>query len=171
MELSSDLVSKAADAVDASAKATIDLQKTVQDTTAAVNALVTAQKKTESASPALSQQVLAQIQADPAIAKLVSDGLLKWDDLLGKNPGPGQPGHVSGVEPGDPIVLPDKLQRVIDNLQTTQAREAASLKGAIETNQAARTTTGFRQSTAGYYPQAQVWMPIRAPPASLPGRR
>jgi hypothetical protein len=171
MEKSSDLVSKAADAVDASAKATTDLQKTVQDTTAAVNALVTAQKKTESASPALSQQVLAQIQADPAIAKLVSDGLLKWDDLLGKNPGPGQPGHVSGVEPGDPVVLPDKLQKVINNLQTAQTREAASLKGAIEANQAARTTTGFRQSTAGYYPQAQVWMPIRAPPASLPGRR
>jgi hypothetical protein len=171
MEMSSDLVSKAADAVDASAKATTDLQKTVQDTTAAVNALVTAQKKTESASPALSQQVLAQIQADPAIAKLVSDGLLKWDDLLGKNPGPGQPGHVSGVEPGDPVVLPDKLQKVINNLQTAQTREAASLKGAIETNQAARTTTGFRQSAVGYYPQAQVWMPIRAPPASLPGRR
>ena len=167
----SSLTPAAADAVDSSAKATTELHELVQDTVTAVNTLVDAQKKTESASPALSQQVLAQIQADPAIAKLVSDGLLKWDDLLGENPGPGQPGHVSGVEPGDPVVLPDKLQRVIDNLQTTQAREAASLKGAIEANQAARTTTGFRQSAVGYYPQAQVWMPIRAPPASLPGRR
>ena len=35
-------------------------------------ALTEAQKKTEGASPALSQQVLSQIQADPAIAKLVS---------------------------------------------------------------------------------------------------
>ena len=171
MEKSSSLITKAAAAVDASASATIELQKTVQDTTTAVNALMTAQKKAESASPALSQQVLAQIQADPAIAKLVSDGLLKWDDLLGKNPEPGETGHVSGVEVGDPVVVPNKLQKVIDNLQIAQTREAGSLKGAIEANQAARTTTGFRQSTTGYYSQAQVWMPIRAPPATLPGRR
>eukprot|EP01043_Picozoa_sp_COSAG02_P034704 COSAG02_NODE_2442_length_8854_cov_2.621359_6_plen_64_part_00 len=51
-----------------------------------------AQKKTNTASPALSQQVLAQIQADPSLAKLVKDGLLKWDDLLGKNPEPGKEG-------------------------------------------------------------------------------
>ena len=70
----------------------------------------------------------------------------------------------SGVDVGDPVVRADKLQKVINNLQTAQTREAASLKGAIETNQAARTTTGFRQSTAGYYPQAQVWMAYPCPP-------
>ena len=136
-----------------------------------MKSLTEAQKKTEGASPALSRQVLAQIQADPAIAKLVSDGLLKWDDLLGKNPAPGQKGHVSGVAVGDPVVLPEKLQTVIDNLQSTQVRERASLTGAIEVNRAARTTTGFRPSDTGFYSGMQVWMPIRAPPPSLPGRR
>ena len=43
----------------------------------------------------LSHPVVAQIQADPSLAKLVEDGLLKWDDLLGKNPEPGNEGHVS----------------------------------------------------------------------------
>ena len=93
--------------------------------------------------------------------------------MLGKNPEPGKPGHVAGVAVGDPVVLLEKLQKVIDNLQTVQTRENASLTGAIEVNTAARTTTGFRptSSDTGYYPGAQVWMPIRAPPASLPGRR
>eukprot|EP01043_Picozoa_sp_COSAG02_P006281 COSAG02_NODE_177_length_31154_cov_32.205152_29_plen_390_part_00 len=171
MATSSELIEKAANAVDASAAATTKLQATVKDTTDALKALTDAQKKTETASPALSQQVLAQIQADPSLAKLVKDGLLKWDDLLGKNPEPGKEGHVAGVAVGDPVVLPEKLQKVIDNLQTAQTRENASLTGAIEVNRAARTTTGFRPSEAGYYPGAQVWMPIRAPPASLPGRR
>ena len=165
------LVEKAANAVDASAKATTMLQKTVEDTTGALKALTEAKTKTETASPALSQQVMAQIQADPAIAKLVSDGLLKWDDLLGKNPEPGKDGHVAGVAVGDPVVVPGKLQTVIDNLQTARVRENASLTGAIEVNRAARTTTGFRPSDTGYFPGRQVWMPIRAPPASLPGRR
>ena len=103
MAQSSELVEKAAQAVDASAAATTELQKNVKDTTDALKSLTEAQKKTEGASPALSRQVLAQIQADPTIAKLVSDGLLKWDDLLGKNPEPGQKGHVSGVAVGDPV--------------------------------------------------------------------
>jgi hypothetical protein len=171
MATSSELVEKAANAVDASAKATTMLQKTVEDTTGALKALTEAKTKTETASPALSQQVMAQIQADPAIAKLVSDGLLKWDDLLGKNPEPGKEGHVAGVAVGDPVVLPGKLQTVIDNLQTARVRESASLTGAIEVNRAARTTTGFRPSDTGYFPGRQVWMPIRAPPPSLPGRR
>jgi hypothetical protein len=171
MATSSELVSKAAEAVDASAKATTKLQETVKDTTDALKTLTEAQTQTETASPALSQQVLAQIQADPSLAKLVKEGLLKWDDLLGKNPEPGKEGHVAGVAVGDPVVLPKKLQQVIDNLQTARVRENASLTGAIEVNRAARTTTGFRPSDAGYYPGAQVWMPIRAPPASLPGRR
>ena len=171
MATSSELVSKAAEAVDASAKATTKLQETVKDTTDALKTLTEAQTKTETASPALSQQVLAQIQADPSLAKLVKEGLLKWDDLLGKNPEPGKEGHVAGVAVGDPVVLPKKLQQVIDNLQTARTRESASLAGAIEVNRAARTTTGFRPSDAGYYPGPQVWMPIRAPPASLPGRR
>jgi hypothetical protein len=171
MTTSSELVEKAANAVDASAKATTMLQKTVEDTTGALKALTEAKTKTETASPALSQQVMAQIQADPAIAKLVSDGLLKWDDLLGKNPEPGKEGHVAGVAVGDPVVLPGKLQTVIDNLQTARVRESASLTGAIEVNRAARTTTGFRPSDTGYFPGRQVWMPIRAPPPSLPGRR
>jgi hypothetical protein len=92
MATSSELVEKAAKAVDASAAATTELQATVKDTTDALKALTEAQKKTETASPAVSQQVLAQIQADPSLAKLVKDGLLKWDDLLGKNPEPGKDG-------------------------------------------------------------------------------
>lgn len=48
----------------------------------------------------------------------MKDGLLKWDDLLGKDPEPGEKGHVAGVAVGDPVVLPEKLQKVIDNLQT-----------------------------------------------------
>ena len=171
MATSSELVEKAAQAVDASAKATTELQKTVKDTTDALKTLTDAQTKTETSSPALSQQVLAQIQADPSLAKLVKDGLLKWDDLLGKNPEAGKEGHVAGVAVGDPVVLPGKLQTVIDNLQTARTRESASLTGAIEVNRAARTTTGFRPSDTGYYPGRQVWMPIRAPPPSLPGRR
>ena len=90
------------------------------------------------------------------MAKLVKDGLLKWDDLLGKNPEPGKSGHVAGVAVGDPVVLPEKLQKVIDNLQTAQTRENASLRGAIEVNRAARTTTGFRPSDTGYYPEEPV---------------
>ena len=171
MATSSELVGKAAEAVDASAKATAELQETVKETTDALKTLTDAQTKSETASPALSQQVLAQIQADPSLAKLVKDGLLKWDDLLGKNPEPGKEGHVAGVAVGDPVVLPGKLQKVIDNLQTARTRESASLTGAIEVNRAARTTTGFRPSDTGYFPGRQVWMPIRAPPPSLPGRR
>ena len=102
MATSSELVEKAAQAVDASAKATTELQKTVKDTTDALKTLTDAQTKTETSSPALSQQVLAQIQADPSLAKLVKDGLLKWDDLLGKNPEAGKEGHVAGVAVGDP---------------------------------------------------------------------
>ena len=171
MATSSELVGKAAQAVEESAAATTQLQKSVEDTTDALKALTEAKSKTDTASPALSQQVLAQIQADPSLAKLVKDGLLKWDDLLGKNPEPGKDGHVAGVAVGDPVVVPGKLQTVIDNLQTARVRENASLTGAIEVNRAARTTTGFRPSDTGFYSGAQVWMPIRAPPASLPGRR
>jgi len=60
MATSSELVEKAARAVDGSAAATTRLQATVKDTTDALKALTEAQKKTETASPALSQQVLAQ---------------------------------------------------------------------------------------------------------------
>jgi hypothetical protein len=176
MATSSELVKKAAEAVDASAAATTELQATVKDTTDALKALTEAQTKTETASPALSQQVLAQIQGDPSLAKLVKDGLLKWDDILGPNPPPPKRGdenndHVAGYNVGDTVIIASKLQRVIDNLQTARARESASLAGAIEVNTAARTTTGFRPSDTGYYPGRQVWMPIRAPPPSLPGRR
>ena len=52
-----------------------------------------------------------------------------------------------------------------------QRRENASLAGAAEVSYAARTTAGFRPSSAGYYGDRQVWMPIRAPPPTLPGRR
>eukprot|EP01043_Picozoa_sp_COSAG02_P043040 COSAG02_NODE_3713_length_6334_cov_35.661748_5_plen_170_part_00 len=157
MATSSELVDKAAQAVDASAKATTELQKTVKDTTDALKTLTEAQAKTETASPAMSQQALAQIQADPSLAKLVKDGLLKWDDILGPNPPPPKPGdensdHVAGYNVGDTVIIASKLQKVIDNLQTSRVRESASLTGAIEVNRAARTTTGFRPSDTGYFP-------------------
>ena len=171
MAKASDLVEKTAAAVDASAKETTNLRETVGTTTKALQALVDAKNKTENASPAMSAEILAQVQGDPALAKLVSDGLLKWDDMLGPNPPEKDGDHVAGYKEGDTVIIASKLQRVIDNLQSVQVRESASLTGAIEVNRAARTTTGFRPSDTGYFAGKQVWMPIRAPPPSLPGRR
>ena len=171
MAKASELVEKTAAAVEESAKETTNLRETVGTTTKALQALVDAKNKTENASPAMSAEILAQVQGNPALAKLVSDGLLKWDDILGPNPPEKDSDHVAGYKEGDTVLIASKLQRVIDNLQNVQVRESASLTGAIEVNRATRTTTGFRPSDTGYFAGRQVWMPIRAPPPSLPGRR
>ena len=174
MARASDLTERAATAVQSSAEATTRLQATVEETTRALTVLASAKSSSDGASPALSQQILAQLQGDPSLLKLARDGLLKWEDIVHDNPAEGAAGHVSGVEVGAPVLIPAKLQTLYDNLATVQRRENASLAGAVEVSYAARTTAGFRPSSAGYYGDRQVWMPIRAPPAAhgatLPGR-
>jgi hypothetical protein len=171
MARASDLTERAATAVQSSAEATTRLQATVEETTRALTVLASAKSSSDGASPALSQQILAQLQGDPSLLKLARDGLLKWEDIVHDNPAEGAAGHVSGVEVGAPVLIPAKLQTLYDNLATVQRRENASLAGAVEVSYAARTTAGFRPSSAGYYGDRQVWMPIRAPPPTLPGRR
>ena len=170
MASSSDLTAKAAAAVQSSAEATTRLQASVEETTVALRALAAAKSRSAGASPALSHQILAQLQGDPSLARLARDGLLRWEDIVHENPAEGAAGHVAGVEVGAPVLIPAKLQTVYDNLALVQQRDSAKLTGAVEVNNEARTTPGFRPGGEGFYPGRQVWMPIRAPPPSLPGR-
>ena len=74
MATSSELVGKAAEAVDASAKATTELQETVEETTDALKTLTEAQTKTEVATPCVSYALHQTIK----IGKLHAEAHSRW---------------------------------------------------------------------------------------------
>jgi hypothetical protein len=51
----------------------------------ATNALTSATRKAKSLSPDQLAVLSDQLESNPAVQNLVSSGLLKWDDLLGKD--------------------------------------------------------------------------------------
>ena len=117
-------------------------------------------KDLASASPEQRIRILEILQSSTGIQELVKAGLLKWEDLMKKNPDEGQPGHISnpGGQPPEMIIDADGLNKLQTALEEFTRRKQINQTTERATYAREVTQAGPRKSTGGFLPGKKPWM-------------
>ena len=148
------------------------VSKQLTSATDGMDALAKASSKLDGASSEVRIDLLQELQRNPQLQDLVKAGLMRWDDIMIKNPPATDSNHVSNPDGDDPEYVIDRkklvdLQRKLSDYQTKQT---ATLSNVQQTMARRRTTPGVVPSARdAIYPGLKVWTPIAWAPALKPG--
>jgi hypothetical protein len=117
---------------EAQVKAMTDNAKAIIDAT---NALTSATRKAKSLSPDQLAVLSDQLESNPAVQNLVSSGLLKWDDLLGKD-----------VD-GKSVIDFAKIQKVSSAMRERSQSVSANTKQTYQRFAEERVRPGYQTNT------------------------
>jgi hypothetical protein len=101
----------------------------------ATNALTSATRKAKSLSPDQLAVLSDQLESNPAVQNLVSSGLLKWDDLLGKD-----------VD-GKSVIDFAKIQKVSSAMRERSQSVSANTKQTYQRFAEERVRPGYQTNT------------------------
>eukprot|EP01043_Picozoa_sp_COSAG02_P033622 COSAG02_NODE_2303_length_9183_cov_6.229369_7_plen_252_part_00 len=137
-----------------------------------MDALAKASSKLDGASSEVRIDLLQELQRNPQLQDLVKAGLMRWDDIMIKNPPATDSNHVSNPDGDDPEYVIDRkklvdLQRKLSDYQVKQTSGLSNVQQAIARR---RTTPGVVPSAGNaIYPGLKVWTPVAWAPALKPG--
>ena len=148
------------------------ISKQVTSANDGMDALAKASSKLDGASSEVRIDLLQELQRNPQLQDLVKAGLMRWDDLMIKNPPATDSNHVSNPDGDDPEYVIDRkklvgLQRKLSDYQTKQTASLSNVQQAVARR---RTTPSVVPSaTNAIYPGMKVWTPVAWAPALKPG--
>lgn len=148
------------------------ISKQVTSANDGMDALAKASSKLDGASSEVRIDLLQELQRNPQLQDLVKTGLMRWDDIMIKNPPATDSNHVSNPDGDDPEYVIDRkklvgLQRKLSDYQTKQTASLSNVQQAVARR---RTTPSVVPSaTNAIYPGMKVWTPVAWAPALKPG--
>ena len=150
-----------------------ELAKGFTDATNSMDALARTTSKLDGASSEVRIQLLEELQRNSQLQALVKAGLMRWDDLMIKNPPATDSNHVSNPDGDNPEYVIDRtklvdLQRKLSDYASKQSATLGNLQQAVARR---RTTPGVVPSASNaIYPNMKVWTPVAWAPALKPGQ-
>jgi hypothetical protein len=150
-----------------------ELSKGFTDATNSMDALARTTSKLDGASSEVRIQLLEELQRNSQLQALVKAGLMRWDDLMIKNPPATDSNHVSNPDGDNPEYVIDRtklvdLQRKLSDYASKQSATLGNLQQAVARR---RTTPGVVPSASNaIYPNMKVWTPVAWAPALKPGQ-
>ena len=145
----------------------------VTSATDGMDALAKASSKLDGASSEVRIDLLQELQRNPQLQELVKAGLMRWDDLMIKNPPATDSNHVSNPDGDDPkyVVNRTKLVDLQRKLSDYASKQTGSLSNVQQAVARRRTTPGVVPSASNaIYPNMKVWTPVAWAPALKPGQ-
>jgi flagellar biosynthesis/type III secretory pathway protein FliH len=148
------------------------ISKQVTSANNGMDALAKASSKLDGASPEVRIDLLQELQRNSQLQELVRAGLMRWDDLMIKNPPATDSNHVSNPDGDDPEYVIDRkklvgLQRKLSDYQTKQTASLSNVQQAVARR---RTTPSVVPSANNaIYPGLKIWTPVAWAPALKPG--
>ena len=149
------------------------LAKGFTGATNSMDALARTTSKLDGASSEVRIQLLEELQRNSQLQALVKAGLMRWDDLMIKNPPATDSNHVSNPDGDNPEYVIDRtklvdLQRKLSDYASKQSATLGNLQQAVARR---RTTPGVVPSASNaIYPNMKVWTPVAWAPALKPGQ-
>ena len=150
-----------------------ELSKGFTDATNSMDALARTTSKLDGASSEVRIQLLEELQRNSQLQELVKAGLMRWDDLMIKNPPATDSNHVSNPDGDNPEYVIDrtKLVDLQRKLSDYASKQSATLGNLQQTIARRRTTPGVVPSASNaIYPNMKVWTPVAWAPALKPGQ-
>ena len=150
-----------------------ELAKGFTDATNSMDALARTTSKLDGASSEVRIQLLEELQRNSQLQALVKAGLMRWDDLMIKNPPATDSNHVSNPDGDNPEYVIDrtKLVDLQRKLSDYASKQSATLGNLQQTIARRRTTPGVVPSASNaIYPNMKVWTPVAWAPALKPGQ-
>ena len=150
-----------------------ELAKGFTDATNSMDALARTTSKLDGASSEVRIQLLEELQRNSQLQALVKAGLMRWDDLMIKNPPATDSNHVSNPDGDNPEYVIDrtKLVDLQRKLSDYASKQSATLGNLQQTIARRRTTPGVVPSASNaIYPGMKVWTPVAWAPALKPGQ-
>ena len=150
-----------------------ELAKGFTDATNSMDALARTTSKLDGASSEVRIQLLEELQRNSQLQELVKAGLMRWDDLMIKNPPATDSNHVSNPDGDNPEYVIDrtKLVDLQRKLSDYASKQSATLGNLQQTIARRRTTPGVVPSASNaIYPNMKVWTPVAWAPALKPGQ-
>ena len=150
-----------------------ELAKGFTDATNSMDALARTTSKLDGASSEVRIQLLEELQRNSQLQELVKAGLMRWDDLMIKNPPATDSNHVSNPDGDNTEYVIDrtKLVDLQRKLSDYASKQSATLGNLQQTIARRRTTPGVVPSASNaIYPNMKVWTPVAWAPALKPGQ-
>ena len=150
-----------------------ELAKGFTDATNSMDALARTTSKLDGASSEVRIQLLEELQRNSQLQELVKAGLMRWDDLMIKNPPATDSNNVSNPDGDNPEYVIDrtKLVDLQRKLSDYASKQSATLGNLQQTIARRRTTPGVVPSASNaIYPNMKVWTPVAWAPALKPGQ-